>query len=106
MIVIVGALIVQIMCLIHQFMNIGEFKPYWADRETPSRLLDSNFLLKSLVSFVMHNDAITINPVSLISSRLPQNRGESLSNEAQKALLVGSGILAIDPKHAQTSQSI
>ena len=52
----------------------------------------------------MHNDVITIDPESLSDSRLPQNRGESLSDEAQKALLVGAGILAIDPKYAQTSE--
>src|SRR3989338_3276130 len=37
---------------IHQLMNTGEFKPYWADRETPSRLINSKLLLKSLVSSV------------------------------------------------------
>ena len=90
---------------IHQFMNSGEFKPYWASTGSSSRLLDSKLLLKSLVSSVMHNDVITIQPKSLTDSRLPQKRGESLSDEAQKALLVGAGILAIDPKYAQTSQS-
>src|SRR3989338_10295661 len=79
--------------------------PYWASTGSSSRLLDSKLLLKSLVSSVMHNDVITIDRESLIDSRLPEKRGESLSDEAQKALLVGAGILAIDPKYAQTSQS-
>src|SRR3989338_8735422 len=87
---------------IHEYC---EFKPYWASTGSSSRPLDSKLLLKSLVSSVMHNDMITIDPESLTDSRLPEKRGESLSDEAQKALLVGAGILAIDPKYAQTSQS-
>src|SRR3989338_7815303 len=87
---------------IHEYC---EFKPYWASTGSSSRLLDSKLLLKSLVSSVMHDDMITIDGESLSDSRLPENRGESLSDEAQKALLVGAGILAIDPKYAQTSQS-
>ena len=90
---------------IHQFMNSGKFMPYWASTGSSSRMLDSKLLLKSLVSSVMHDEVITIQPKSLTDSRLPHNRGESLSDEAQKALLVGAGILAIDPNYAQTSQS-
>src|SRR3989338_6623988 len=86
-------------------MNTCEVMPYWASTGASSCLLDSKLLLKSLVSSVMHNDIITTDPESLSDSRLPEKRSESLSDEAQKALLVGAGILAIDPKYAQSSQS-
>jgi hypothetical protein len=54
---------------------------------------------------LMIDSTISISAKNLKDSRLPQQAGEPLSDEAQTALLVGAGMLAIHPDHRTPTAS-